>query len=73
MNEVQKHEEWLSGAWETNEHTQEFLRMRCKNMKSGFQVLGRQMSTLRQQYEKWCKGKDMRTAHTSNDMRHRIR
>ena len=33
-NEVQKHEEKLTGAW-------------------------RQLSTLRQQYEKWCKGDDI--------------
>jgi len=33
-NEVQKHEEKITGAW-------------------------RQMSTLRQQYDKWCKGDDI--------------
>ena len=33
-NEVQKHEEKLTGVW-------------------------RQMSTLRRQYEKWCKGDDI--------------
>jgi len=49
-NEVQKHEEKLTGAW-------------------------RQMSTLRQRYEKWCNGDDIEdcTRHTSNDMCHRTK
>jgi len=47
-NEVQKHEERLTGVW-------------------------RQMSTLRRRHERRCKGDDMRTAHTSNDMRHRTK